>query len=242
MRPKNRRGVRWYELVDSPGYVSNVAWRDFQRSIRKILGDQPLPDGLSSEEYLSVKVNRLRRYSDFLETQLQQTPAPIKQTDAGLDAVSEIAKLPITPEILVVSNLVWESLIREFAQSPSKIRAISHRAFEELIAHLFERFGYSVELTSQTRDGGRDIIAIKQTEVNAKYLIECKHPETDKKIGIAPVRELFAVKVDEKATKAILATTSYLTRDAELFVERHKWELEVQDFDGVMKWVKAYAK
>jgi restriction endonuclease Mrr len=195
---------------------------------------------LTPEEYLSVKVDRLRRYNDYLEREIKQERSPTQLEGEVSESAVDVARLSINPEILVVSNLVWETLIHELSQSPDKLRSITHRAFEELIAHLFARFGYSVELASQTRDGGRDIIAIKHTEVSAKYLIECKHPKTDAKIGIAPVRELLAVKVDERATKAILATTSYLSKDARLFVERHKWELEVRDFDGVMDWIKKY--
>ena len=37
------------------------------------------------------------------------------------------------------------------------------------------------------------------------------------------------VKADEKATKAILATTTYYSKDARLFEERNKWELELTE-------------
>jgi HJR/Mrr/RecB family endonuclease len=242
MRPQRRKKKRWYELTDSPAYTANFAWREFQKAVRTIVGDKPLRRGLNPEEYLLVKVDRLKRYNDYLAAQLSKQVAVDVKHEPTSEPASDVAKLVVDPEILVVSSLVWEKLIRDLARNPNSIRSISHRAFEELVAHLFERFGYKVELTSQTRDGGRDIIAMKQTEVNARYLIECKHPKTDAKISIAPVRELFAVKVDEGATKGILATTSYLTKDAELFIERHKWELEAHNFDGVMEWVRNYEK
>jgi len=73
-----------------------------------------------------------------------------------------------------------------------------------------------------------------------KYLIECKRPDEGNKIGIRPVRELLGVKQDEKATKAILATTSYFSKDALQFFDRNKWELEPKDFDGLMKWIALY--
>jgi restriction system protein len=117
---------------------------------------------------------------------------------------------------------------------------IGHRRFEELVAELFSGFGYDVELTAQTRDGGRDVIAIGGTEVQSKYLIECKRPEPGGVVGIRPVRELYGVKEDEGATKAILATTAYFSYDAMLFFERHRWELEPRDFDGLMEWVTLY--
>lgn len=239
MRPRNVKGKRWSRAVESPRYVENAAWRQFQNAVRDLLGEPALPGGLEPEEYLVARVQRLTRYEDYLRRQLEVTgSSPEQRLKDEAAASSQIEKLPIGPDILLVSNFVWSRLIQDLSKRPGQLRSVGHRAFEELVAHLFEEFGYVVELTSQTRDGGRDIIAVRNAEVDSKYLIECKHPRTDTKIGIATVRELFAVKVDEKATKAILATTSYLTRDAQLFVERHKWELEARDFDGVMEWVR----
>ena len=54
-------------------------------------------------------------------------------------------------------------LIEHFALNPEEMREMPHRKFEELIAEIFSRFGYDVELTKQTRDGGTDISsAIRQ--------------------------------------------------------------------------------
>lgn len=142
--------------------------------------------------------------------------------------------------IIEISYRVNEKLIEYFSNNPEELKVIDRRLFEELIAELFFKFGYKTELTQQTRDGGRDIIAIKYAETNLKYLIECKRPDPGNKIGIRPVRELLGVKQDEKATKAILATTSYFSPDALQFFERNKWELEPKDFDGIMKWIADY--
>ena len=119
---------------------------------------------------------------------------------------------------------------------------MNRRLFEELIAELFNGFGFDVELTKKTRDGGRDIVAIKSSEVNLKYLIECKRPDPENVVGIRPVRELFGVKQDEKASKAILATTTYFSPDALQFFERNKWELESKDFEGINNWIADYLK
>lgn len=142
--------------------------------------------------------------------------------------------------IILIADEVNEKLINYFSKHPNELKTIDRRLFEEFVAELFWGFGYQVELTQKTRDGGRDIIAIKNAETIDKYLIECKRPDIGNLIGIKPVRELFGVKQDEKATKAILATTSYFSKDAHQFFERNKWELEPKDFDGIMKWIKQY--
>ncbi len=144
--------------------------------------------------------------------------------------------------IIDISSQINNKLIKHFSQSPNELKVINRRLFEELIAKLFHGFGFEVELTKQTKDGGRDIVAIKNAEVGLKYLIECKRPDPGNVVGIRPVRELYGVKQDGKASKAILATTTYFSPDALQFFDRNKWELEPKDFHGVMNWITEYLK
>jgi hypothetical protein len=144
--------------------------------------------------------------------------------------------------IIDISSRINDKLILYFSNNPDKMKVMDRRLFEEFIAEIFYGFGFKVELTQQTRDGGRDIIAIKKEETELKYLIECKRPDPGNIIGVKPVRELFGVKQDEKATKAILATTSFFSKDAIMFFERNKWELESKDFNGIMKWIEDYKR
>jgi HJR/Mrr/RecB family endonuclease/DNA-binding CsgD family transcriptional regulator len=164
------------------------------------------------------------------------------QEEVKVEDYEKIAELPVDLNIVLISTNVYENLIHHFARNPEKMKTLDPRKFEEIIAELFFGFGYHVELTKQTRDGGRDIIAIKDSEVLAKYIIEAKRPDPETPVRIGPVRELYGVKSDEGATKAILATTTYFTRDARIFFDRHKWELEPRDFQGIMKWIHDYLK
>lgn len=111
-----------------------------------------------------------------------------------------------------------------------------------MIAELFNGFGYEVELTKQTRDGGIDIFAVKHSEVSVKYIIQAKRPKPEKPVGVDPVQALYGVKGDEGATKAILATTTSFTKPAFMLVERNKWELELRDYEGLMRWINEYLK
>jgi restriction system protein len=148
------------------------------------------------------------------------------------------ALVPSNP-ITVVSGLVGARLVAYFKEHPEDLRQMDRRKFEELVAAIFDGFGYDVELTQQTRDGGRDIIAVKKQIVEVKYLIECKRPDPGHSVGVRAVRELFGVKNDERATKAILATTTFFTPDALTLFENHKWELEPRDYDGLLDWINA---
>jgi len=177
--------------------------------------------------------SRSRRLKHFFDD--YQKEHEIKEKN-----IEKIADLKIDPHIIFISSNVYEKMISYFLTHPEEMKTMNRRLFEEMIAEVFKGFGYEVELTKQTRDGGKDIIAIKRSKVSVKYLIECKRPKTSTLIGISPVRELYAVKVDEKATKAILATTTSFTSGAKEFFDRHIWELEPRDFSGILEWIEDY--
>ena len=141
------------------------------------------------------------------------------------------------PSLVQIVPFVDKALIEKLKHCPDALRNIDRRKFEEVVAEIFDGFGYDVELTKRTRDGGKDIIAIKRREVNLKFLIECKRPDPGNPVRIAAARELWAVKNDEGASKGILVTTTSFTPEAHLFVERHCWELEARDFAGLQQWI-----
>ena len=135
---------------------------------------------------------------------------------------------------------VTPELIRFFAARPDQLKTIDRRKFEELVAELFSGFGFEVELTAQTKDGGKDIVAVKRRPFHQRFLIECKRPNPGNPVTVAQVRQLLGVKHHEKASKAILATTTHFSCDAKLFLSEHHWELEGKDFDGLLEWIEDY--
>ncbi len=175
-------------------------------------------------------------YESTLENLINETVAASQPALVQFALDQLVDALPIVE----VTDKVGARLVKYFTEHPEDMRTMDRRLFEKLVAEMFRGFGYDVELTQQTRDGGRDIIAIRRHEVNTKYLIECKRPDPGGYVGIRPVRELYGVKCDEMATKAILATTAYFSPDALLFFENHKWELESRDYEGLLDWLHAY--
>lgn len=142
--------------------------------------------------------------------------------------------------IIQVASLFERALIERLQAFPDDLRLMDRRRFEHLIAELFNGFGYEVELTQRTRDGGKDIIAVRREELDLRFLIECKRPDPGNPVGVKTVRELYGVKVDDGATKAILATTTYFSPDARAFSERNRWELELRDYDAIKQWIAKY--
>lgn len=124
------------------------------------------------------------------------------------------------------------------------IPSSDHRVFEELVAEIFKGFGYSIELTKKTRDGGIDIVALKKTGelLEEKLLIECKHWKG--KIDVGVIRNLIGVAIsqEELPTGIIIATTSRFTQDAKdvTINKTVKVKLDRKDFDDIIEWIEKY--
>ncbi|QDV62187.1 restriction endonuclease [Crateriforma conspicua] len=143
--------------------------------------------------------------------------------------------------IITITSLLDQQLLERILRNPTDMRSMNPRAFEELIAEILDGFGFGVELSSQTRDGGRDIIAIANHEIaKSKYLIECKRYAEKRKIDVQVVRSLHGVVHDERATKGLIVTTSSFTKPAIEHIERNEWTLEGRDFGGICDWLKKY--
>ena len=141
--------------------------------------------------------------------------------------------------VVEVISLITEELIARLAEHPTRLYELSSRAFEELIARVFEIYGFNVELTAPTRDSGRDVIAVSYNPVPVKYLIECKKYARHNKVGIAFVQRLHGVLHGDQGTRAILATTSAFTQPAREYMRRPhvQLELEGRDFSGIHGWL-----
>jgi len=168
----------------------------------------------------------------------RQAARPDAVFEAKLDIVTPAGERPLIEVVSFVDRALIERLYRD----PGELKVIERRRFEELVAELFAGFGYEVELTKRTRDGGKDIVAIKRREVDVRFLIECKRPDPGNPVAVGTVRELLGVKNDERATKAIVATTSYFTPDALQFEARNQWDLELRDYEGVREWLDYYMR
>jgi HJR/Mrr/RecB family endonuclease len=124
---------------------------------------------------------------------------------------------------------------------PEKLYELSPRKFEELIASILKDLGFEVELTPATRDGGRDIIAHIRNAV-CSYLthIECKRYAPDNKVGVGIVREVIGVHHIKGATKSIIVTTSFFSKDAIEEAARMENTLDLRDFNNIKDWLQKY--
>lgn len=139
-----------------------------------------------------------------------------------------------------IITIDFAHLLELVNRQPREAYQLPPRRFEELIGHIFERFGYDVELTAKSRDGGYDISAVRRAEADVRLLIECKRYTPPNKVGRPILQRLGGVLNDRgiQATKGILATTSTFTSDALKYLEMNKWQLEGRDLEGILDWIR----
>ena len=143
-----------------------------------------------------------------------------------------------TQSIRIVSKEFWDGLIRGLAAKPEALYSISPRTFEELIAELLRREGMKTVLTPPTRDGGRDVLVMSSSVIGELlFLVECKRYAPNRPVDVSIVRELFGVLGHERATGALIATTSYFTEAALKFRKPIQYQMGFKDYDAIRTWL-----
>lgn len=134
-----------------------------------------------------------------------------------------------------------EELIRYLAKHPERMHELDPRKFEELVAELLRNFGYDAILTPRSKDGGFDIRASYKEPVGTILtLVECKKYSPKHPVGVEIVRGLRGVADLERATFAMIATTSRFTSGAREFVARAQHQLSLKDGEDLATWLRNY--
>lgn len=105
----------------------------------------------------------------------------------------------------------------DLQQGLETLSTLTPRAFEQLVAALYRKMGYDVELTPSTADGGKDVVASRVDDGSRQLLfVECKLYAGP--VGVETVRGLLGVVANARATSGVLVTNSRLTRGARALV------------------------
>lgn len=143
----------------------------------------------------------------------------------------------IKPRLISTNDMLVERL----RERPEAVYDLPPRKFEELIADLLADLGYEVELTPQSRDGGKDILAYMNTPAGRLLcLVEAKKYRRDRQVGVELVRQLYGTLVDADASSAMLVTTSAFSSGARDFEQRHRYRLSLRDYPDLVEWIDGY--
>lgn len=130
-----------------------------------------------------------------------------------------------------------DEFVRALARNPKDIYSLAPREFEVLIAALLEDLGWEIELTPQTKDGGKDIVAtIPFGAGKLLGIVECKKYSPGKKVGIEMVeRFVYTIREKTRASLGMMMTTSFFTQGAWDVAREHSWQLQLNDYEAVQR-------
>lgn len=113
--------------------------------------------------------------------------------------------------------------------------------FEAVVAELLAGFGWRVNVTPPSRDGGFDILGITSdaSGLQSSWLVECKRYGVGQKVGVQTIRELIGVKTHLGVPNAVLATTSEFTSGA-LHLSDSRHDVHLVDERRILEWLQNY--
>lgn len=141
--------------------------------------------------------------------------------------------------------LPWFEINRAIQRDPNFLfQFIGHpRKFEEFIAGAYELAGYDVVLTSQSGDGGRDLIASKSGYGAIRFLEQLKAYKPGHLVTHDDVRAILGVlSSDPNASKCLITTTSDFQpniRKSEQFKQHIPYKLELKNGTETIEWLKS---
>jgi restriction system protein len=141
-------------------------------------------------------------------------------------------------------SAMTRDVARRLALEPELLYRLHPRRFEEVIAEILRDMGFDIALTPETRDGGRDIFALYRMPFGSLLtIVECKRYSPHRPIGPDVVQRLLWVADNrDKASHAMVATTSSFTEGAKKLQRDFKWRLTLADLKQVTEWLGLYGK
>jgi Restriction endonuclease len=114
----------------------------------------------------------------------------------------------ISAEVATV-NAVADELTVVCGKVPELLDRLTSRQFEEMVGAIFKNCGFTVELTSQTKDGGYDLLVVSNSKLEQEIaIVEVKHYRPDRPVGVAVVRALYGVRSLRSIPRCYLVTSS----------------------------------
>jgi HJR/Mrr/RecB family endonuclease len=143
--------------------------------------------------------------------------------------------LPPPPLVIVTA---WQSLALQIADGRRNLDELHWKDFEDLMAGILEKSGWTITPMGYTKDGGIDIIAVRTIEpgVPIEMLVQCKRYKRSHRVGVQIVKELWATKSERSAHQAMIAATSSFTQGA--LDKAAIWKMDLQDYNAILGWCK----
>jgi len=181
-----------------------------------------IPLGCTIMENLEDGLLTLVRYNEPLSWEYSLNDLMLPQTLLEIESFS--------PSVVILGKILKDN---------SSLERLHWREFEEIVADLLIKDGYTVTLGPGTKDEGIDIIAKKELEEIGWFMSvwQAKKLKLDNKVELATIRELADTRLQHKASKGMIVTNSYLTRGALERIRQDKYTLGKVDRDDLIHWI-----
>lgn len=142
---------------------------------------------------------------------------------------------------IVTLSPINDKVLKYLSENPEELYKLGNRDFEVIMAEIYNKLGYKVELTKDTRDGGKDII-IRKPEILGDfiYYVECKKYSINNPIGVGIIRDLVGTVNTDRVNGGIIATTSYFTKDAKDLIlgKNLRYQIKMHDYEVIRDLLK----
>lgn len=218
---KNLLDYKGYTNVTLPG-LTHLILRSWSESIYNNKFKQQY-SSLSTNDYGSILEAHLQIFGEnynvntvFLKQYLDETGIPYSSSEIDSHLQTVYNKFAMdTLEKQLTSFKCFDI---------NQIDSLDGISFESFLADIFRRRGYTVTLTSQTRDYGADLIIEKFGE---KKCVQAKRQSSP--VGIDAVQEVIASKAHYTASGCIVITNNYYTNSAINLAKTNNVELIDRD-------------
>jgi Restriction endonuclease len=141
----------------------------------------------------------------------------------------------------LIAQIAAHINLEPFLSRQNAVLELTAIEFERFVA-LYARRGYATHLTQATRDGGFDVVAIRDEESGEGLLIQAK--KTKGVVGISVIRELigarFLAPSPYKNHVLVVATTGTFSKPARDAETMFASEFELRDFDSLQEELEHY--
>jgi Restriction endonuclease len=137
-----------------------------------------------------------------------------------------------------------DALAWEVASNPQYLDELEWRDVERLMATVFSRLGFNVQLTPPSKDGGKDLVLeCLANGRSANYVVEVKHWRSGKRVGTSDVKEFIRVVAREKRIGGLfLATYGYSANVGEAVSEIDRDRIRLGDSEFMTALCKTYVR
>jgi restriction system protein len=187
--------------------------------------------GTYGDEPTELEPDRVEEYLEEIEAE---------RTSRQIYEPADLANVNVRRE-LVIHSPSLDLILRLKAQQVS-LEKVHWRDFEKLIAELLAREGWTVELGKGSKDGGVDILASRLDPAIGPLLTvwQAKKLQEGNKVGLSTIRELADTRSELRASKAVIVTSSFLTRGALERVVKDEYTLGKVERPELLEWIQRY--